>query len=230
MAPKISILKNGPYLVTGNVPLSRDTIESNPMGVALKWSHGATIPTGDSYALCRCGHSGAKPLCDGSHSTAGFIGLETADRAPYSERAETFVGPALVLTDAIDLCAGARFCDRAGGVWNLTNQSADPVAREKAIQEACDCPAGRLVARDKETGVAIEPVLEKSISLIEDPAAKASGPIWVKGGIPVESAKGELYETRNRVTLCRCGASSKKPFCDGAHIPTHFSESDNPTA
>ena len=43
------------------------------------------------------------------------------------------------------------------------------------------------------------------------------GPIWVRGGIPVASADGKTYEVRNRLTLCRCGRSANKPFCDGSH-------------
>jgi hypothetical protein len=75
------------------------------------------------------------------------------------------------------------------------------------------------VVWDKKTGKAIEPELEKSIELIEDPAIGVSGPIWVRGGIPIESADGNTYEIRNRVTLCRCGKSSNKPFCDSSHYP-----------
>ena len=42
-------------------------------------------------------------------------------------------------------------------------------------------------------------------------------PIWVRGGVKVVAADGTPYEQRNRVTLCRCGQSSNKPFCDGTH-------------
>ena len=86
-----------------------------------------------------------------------------------------------------------------------------------AIQEACDCPSGRLVAWDQD-GKAIEPVFEPSIGLVEDTEAGKMGPIWVRGGIPIESADGAGYEIRNRVTLCRCGKSSNKPFCDSSHL------------
>ncbi len=32
------------------------------------------------FALCRCGHSNNKPLCDGSHKTAGFLAEEKETR------------------------------------------------------------------------------------------------------------------------------------------------------
>ncbi|RUA24206.1 MAG: hypothetical protein DSY79_01150 [Chloroflexi bacterium] len=43
------------------------------------------------------------------------------------------------------------------------------------------------------------------------------------GGIPVQRSDGPPLETRNRVTLCRCGASSKTPLCDGTHKDIGFS-------
>ena len=65
-----------------------------------------------------------------------------------------------------------------------------------------------------------------SIEIIEDPQIKVSGPIWVKGGIDLESADGTKYERRNRMTLCRCGKSNNKPFCDGSHINVRFNDGD----
>ena len=94
------------------------------------------------------------------------------------------------------------------------------------IRDACDCPSGRLVARDKASGEPIEPDLEPSISVVEIPSAKQSGPLWVKGGIPIESAAGWRYEVRNRVTLCRCGRSRNMPFCDGMHAVYGFNDGD----
>jgi len=54
----------------------------------------------------------------------------------------------------------------------------------------------------------------------------ARGPIWVKGGVPVESADASVFENRNRVTLCRCGGSKNKPFCDGTHLKDRFNDGD----
>jgi hypothetical protein len=88
------------------------------------------------------------------------------------------------------------------------------------MNNASDCPSGRLLVVDYETGQAIEPKLEKSIGVINDPGAKVdTAPLWVRGGIPIIGSDGRIYEVRNRVTLCRCGKSTNKPFCDSSHYP-----------
>lgn len=214
---RIKVTKNGPYLVTGGVPLKEMTIECDGDGIAVAWREGKTYPAMDSYELCRCGHSKTKPFCDKSHLTIKFDGTETASHKRYIEQAAEFEGRALDLFDAKILCTHARFCDRAGGIWDLTEQSNDPKARQTAIEEARDCPSGRLVVRDK-NGNEIEPDLEPSIVLVKDPFNGVDGPLWVRGGITIEAADGTTYEVRNRVTLCRCGKSHNKPFCDGRHI------------
>jgi len=223
---RIKVTKNGPYLVSGNVPLVKQIIVTDKQGFSLKWKEGQEYPAKESYSLCRCGHSKNMPYCDGSHAKVGFDGTETASCEPYIEQAEEFEGPEITLTDAKSLCVHARFCDRAGGTWKLVQESSDPHSKQIAIQECCDCPSGRLVVWDKKTGKAIEPEFEQSIGLVEDPIKGVSGPIWVKGGIPVESSDGKRYEIRNRITLCRCGHSKNMPYCDGSHIPVGFTDDD----
>jgi len=153
-----------------------------------------------------------------------LAGTETASRETVARQAETYDGPTLTLRDAESLCAFARFCDPAGKIWSLIEQTDDPAARALVIPEANHCPAGRLVVHDKNTHKAIEEPLPPSIGVVEDPALGCGGPIWVRGGIAIESEGGTRYETRNRVTLCRCGASSNKPFCDGSHAAIKFDD------
>jgi CDGSH-type Zn-finger protein len=216
--PRIKVTKDGPYVVSGGVRLTREFIVLGSDGEPAKWEKGSSCPNRDTYALCRCGRSKNKPFCDGSHVEAGFNGKETARRGAYLEGVERTIGPGLDLTWSPELCVVARFCHRGEEAWGYAERSDDPEARKIAIEEACDCPSGSLVAWDKTTGAAIEPECEPSISLIETPRNGIDGPLWVKGGIPIESADGYEYETRNRVTLCRCGQSKNKPFCDGSHL------------
>jgi CDGSH-type Zn-finger protein len=66
MATTIRLRENGPIVVDGDDVLVIDwngqpyTIEKKPI------------------ALCRCGQSARKPLCDGTHRTCGFIGDQAA--------------------------------------------------------------------------------------------------------------------------------------------------------
>jgi len=218
---RIKIIKNGPYRVSGHVPLFEKIIV--PKGVVYEFKQGRDLPQGEEYTLCRCGKSRNAPFCDGTHEKTGFIGTETASRDSYDDRAEWIEGPGVDLLDD-NRCAYARFChEKNGNVWNLTENSYNEENTREAIKAASDCPSGRLVAVDK-TGRKIEPEYEPSIDIIQDPEKGVSGGIFVKGYIPIESADGHLYEVRNRVVLCRCGRSGNKPFCDATHVSIDFSD------
>jgi CDGSH-type Zn-finger protein len=171
--PRITVSKNGPYLVSGEVPIAEQLIVTNEEGESVAWRRGKTYDPKASCALCRWGQSKNKPYCAGSHVKADFAGTETASKEPYVEQAETLEGPGITLTDAEALCAGARFCDRAGGIWSLVQDSDDPEAKEIAIQEAKDCPSGRLVVWN-EDGTPIEPAFEPTIGVVEGPPTPGS--------------------------------------------------------
>jgi CDGSH-type Zn-finger protein len=214
---KITVSADGPYLVSGSVPLSLQTIGVNKSGGSTAWVEGKALPAPTQYALCRCGGSKTKPFCDGTHAKIRFDGTETASREPIMEQAKLLDGPTMQLADGEALCAFARFCDPHGQVWNQVERTADPKVREGFILQVGNCPSGRLIAIDKEIGEPVEPELEESIGLVEDPAQSCSGPLWVRGGIQLIGADGRSYEIRNRMTLCRCGRSENKPFCNGMH-------------
>ena len=221
---KIHVLKNGPYLVSGSVPLRKMTIQCDNNAVPSDWLIGEQLMTSETYTLCRCGQTKNKPFCDGTHVKVNFDGTEMSDNEPFEKMAKVIDGPELMLKDAEILCASARFCHRGGDIWPQIPKSDDTNLKANALRNACDCPSGRLVIIDKQTDKTVEPSLEKSIGLIEDQGIGVDGPIWVQGNIPVYSAEGKLYEVRNRVTLCRCGKSTNKPFCDSSHYPEEDQE------
>jgi CDGSH-type Zn-finger protein len=220
---KITILKNGPYVVEGGIPLNEKVMVS--VGHHREYQPGRTFEVGEEYALCRCGHSKNPPFCDGSHIDAHFVGTEVASTQPFDDRVEVFEGPTLDLYDD-NRCAFARFCHQEDGeVWTLTEESGDPKLRKEAIQASTDCPAGRLVHHDRQDGYAeIEPKLEPEISILQDPERKVSAPLYVKGKIALVSAEGFTYEERNRYALCRCGSSNNKPFCDASHVNAGYTD------
>jgi CDGSH-type Zn-finger protein len=223
---KIVVSQNGPYRVYGKIPLKKAYIQPDEHNESLEWRAGKAYPEQNFYSLCRCGQSKDLPFCDSSHIQAKFDGSETATFHTYQEQAETTEGPALKLTDVKKLCSRAGFCMRKKGTWEYIKNSGDPESKKLAIEQACNCPSGRLVAWNKESDDPIEPDFEPSIGVTEEVPKKVSGPLWVKGGVPIESSAGQTYEVRNRVALCRCGNSKNMPFCDGAHINIGFNDGD----
>lgn len=218
----IKVSKDGPYLVYGAPPIDQEIIVPNQDGKPWTYRKGRHFKAESPCALCRCGESKNAPFCDGSHRKADWDPQETAGFAPILEGAEVIEGPEVTLADNETYCAYARFCDAYGRVWNLAERNLDERGKEIFAHEVGHCPSGRLMGWDRKTGKEIEPEFEPSIGLIEDPQLAISGPIWVKGGIRIESADGRSYEIRNRVTLCRCGQSSNKPFCDGTHASAEY--------
>jgi CDGSH-type Zn-finger protein len=218
---KIVVSKDGPYIVSGGIPLALSRIVPNEEGYSWEWLEEGKFDVGEVYRLCRCGRSENKPFCDDTHLKTGFDGTETATRQPFSSKAKAYVGPTLELGDAKEFCASARFCHPGGKIWFLVGL-ADPAAGELAMREAAHCPSGRLVLRDKERGGELEDELEPSIWVVEDTPLGCSGPVWVRGSVRIESKDGTPYERRNRITLCRCGASNNKPFCNGGHAIIKF--------
>jgi CDGSH-type Zn-finger protein len=218
---RIRVTKNGPYLVSGGVPMFIESITVDDEGESESWHVESRLSDREKCGLCRCGHSDAKPLCDGSHATITFDGTETANRESHQSRADVLLGPRVDVADVKDLCADARFCHRDGAVWHRVGEDSAEAAKT-VVDECALCPSGRYTALDKATGESLEPTLEPSMAFVQDPHENVSGPIWVRGGIAVESADGHEYEARNRVTLCRCGQSENKPFCDGSHVKCGF--------
>ena len=217
----ITITEDGPYIVRGGVPMTTRHAVESAEGEPLAWD-----PVGGKaeqsepqarYALCRCGNSNNKPFCDGSHASVGFPeAVLTADRASRAERARAFESDTVVLTDDESLCEHAGFCgNRVTNVWRMVRRSDDPEVRDRLLTMVSNCPSGRLTVAEPD-GTPIEPGFEPTIATVPD------GPLWVRGGISITTQDGFTYEVRNRVTLCRCGKSKNKPFCDGTHTEIGF--------
>lgn len=224
--PEIKIVKNGPYVVSGGVPLKEDTVVEAEGGGHLEYRTVKEYETQETYSLCRCGASKNKPYCDGSHAKIDFDGEETASREPYLERAEIFEGPVFNLYDD-GRCAYTRMChQKDGDVWTLTETTDETVGENEreTMAAACECPAGRLELHNAQTDKIYEQQYDPSIVILEDSGEDVSGPLFVRGGIKLISADGTEYERRNRYALCRCGKSIIKPFCKAQHVNAEFED------
>jgi len=216
----VEVIKNGPYIIHGEPKIVQQFIIADANGASVKYQEGQKFPSSEGTALCRCGLSKNKPFCDGSHQKANEHDIDLSDTAsmePSLKTAEVIEGPEIALTDDQKLCAFSRFCENGNRIWEEV-KSDKKESNELAKEMAHHCPAGRLIVWNKDNNQPIEDEnVEPVIGLIEDQPKDLSGPIALWGGIPVKSSEGEFYEVRNRQTLCRCGLSCNKPFCDGTH-------------
>ncbi len=211
----VSVRPDGPYLVSGSVPLRVRSAVVSEHGEPLTWRTEDVSDQNPVYALCRCGESSTKPYCDGTHGKVGFDGTETAPADSFRERCADLGGVGIEVSDDRSICVHAGFCgNRISNVWRMTPGTDDSVVRAQVMAMIERCPSGALAY--SVDGAEIEPTLPLEISVIAD------GPLWLTGGIPVRRADDEPFETRNRVTLCRCGHSANKPLCDGSHKKVGF--------
>lgn len=217
---RIRITAYGPYRVLGGVPLVQRYPAMSTYGEPLEWDPvGQAVeaaPVRQQYSLCRCGQSQNKPFCDGSHDEVEFDKELVADRSPGSTRRKVYRGTGVVMTDDESLCMSAGFCGtRFTKVWQMIDATSDPEVLARLMRMVSNCPSGRL-EYSLEGSEPVEPQYLPSIATI------VNGPLWVRGGIPIEAPDGFVYEVRNRVTLCRCGRSANMPFCDNTHEKIGF--------
>lgn len=203
----VEVTENGPYRVEG--------------GIEVKRPDGETVSTKEAF-LCRCGHSSNKPFCDGTHKKIGFEGAESADHGSYAERRDAYKGEEITIYDDRSICAHAGECtDGLPPVWKLgTEPWIDPkgASSEKIVAVVERCPSGALTYARSDSGDVAEAESSPAIEASKD------GPYHLRGSIEVHSSGGQAYEQRQRQTLCRCGGSKNKPFCDGSHWKIGFED------
>ncbi len=224
----IKVKPDGPYLVYGNPPIDQEIIIPNEDGISWLYQKGIHFekePKADGrISLCRCGVSKNHPFCDGAHKHIEWDSKENSNKKTYEEEAQKFVGPEYTLEDNDKYCVGAQFCFAGGEAWDIVAKKNDKEQNDILFHEVSHCPSGRLVLRKRSSGEIVDYPFPPSLAILEQPGLKISGPIWVKGGITIVDEDGKAYEVRNRVTLCRCGHSKNKPFCDTSHIRVKFND------
>jgi len=208
MSATIECRPNGPYLVKGEVALAN--------------SKGEAIATEATFALCRCGGSASKPFCDGTHKKNGFSGARLSDGA--NDRVNTYRGAGVVIHDNRSLCAHAGYC--TDGLPAVFREDGSPwidaggAGAQAVLETVRKCPSGALSCEID--GVAApEMTRPPSITVGKD------GPYMVAGGVALADARWGEGASREHYTLCRCGASKNKPFCDGSHWDARFTDDRN---
>lgn len=205
--PSVTPMPDGPYLVKDLESLAN---QNGP------------IEAKATMALCRCGGSGNKPFCDGTHAKIGFSSAKLEGRV--EDERENYEGEQITIHDNRGICAHAGRCtDGLPSVFRLKQEpwiDADAGSRDDIIATVGRCPSGALSYsvdgvehRDREG----EPAIFVS----------PNGP-YVVSGAPdlLDTVRAEGVSTEH-FTLCRCGGSKNKPFCDGTHWHQGFTDDKN---
>ena len=224
----IEIREDGPYAVHGDIPLVRKKRVTTSEGEAVTWAVTELLPADEGYVLCRCGNSKTKPFCDGTHDYEKFDGDCMKNFEPISETQEILEGDGIRVKVENSYCVHAKYCfNKTSGIRKLMASSPDASAKSQIMAMSDRCPSGTFVYEMELDGemTEVEPDLPFEIGAIsEDSNSSTAGPLWVTGGIPIMRPDGTFLESRNRVTLCRCGQSKNKPFCDGSHAKIDFKD------
>ena len=204
--PTIECKPNGPYLVK-NLEDFRN-------------SQGERLPTKPVLALCRCGGSANKPFCDGTHQKNGFSDAKQVDGST-DQRQSYSAKSGITIHDNRSICAHAGYCsDHLASVFRYESEPwIDPAGGsvEAIVETIRHCPSGAL----SYTVDSVEGPDERV-----DPAIKVTkdGPYAVVGAIELLEQSWGQGASKQRFTLCRCGGSKNKPFCDGAHWRIGFTD------
>ena len=206
--PAITPAQNGPYIVKG-------------LG-ELRNSKGDALEAKETIALCRCGGSANKPYCDGTHAKNGFSDAKLEGRV--EDKRENFIGAEITIHDNRGLCAHAGRCTDGLPKVFLYGQEPwiDPngAGSDEIMATVKSCPSGAIsysVAGVEYEGGAREPAVTVS----------RNGPYVVAGGLELVGVERGEGASAERFTLCRCGGSKNKPFCDGAHWHIEFKDDKN---
>ena len=198
--PTITVVKNGPYIVRG--------LEH------FKDSAGRELPAQPTMSLCRCGASKNKPYCDGSHTKIGFVDEKDPNRVPHE--IHEWKGKRITIVDNSDVCCRDRSC-----VTNLpqvfAEENPDAATVKAIIDTIRKCPSGALTY--KMGGRHCQDFhREPAITIAKN------GPLKVVGGIRLNDEMKSQPACPEHYTLCRCGQSKNKPFCDGSHLDVGFKD------
>jgi CDGSH-type Zn-finger protein/uncharacterized Fe-S cluster protein YjdI len=162
--------------------------------------------------------SSVAPAVAASAGSNGSEPMKVIDGVEYVE------GRAMTLIYEGHRCIHARFCVTGAPRVFLANVQGpwihpDAIDAERLAAIAQECPSGAIRYRRKD-GRPDEDAPPVNLAAIRE-----NGPYAFRAALMLDGADSGF-----RATLCRCGASKNKPFCDGSHHEIEFSATGEPAS
>jgi CDGSH-type Zn-finger protein/uncharacterized Fe-S cluster protein YjdI len=145
-----------------------------------------------------------------------------SEATTLSNGIETAEGQSLTLMFEAKRCIHARFCVTGAPTVFLANVKGpwlhpDTLDVERLTAIAQECPSGAIRYRRKDGRP------EEAAPPVNLAALREGGPYALRGELHIDGVPAGF-----RATLCRCGASKNKPFCDGSHHEVGFAATGEP--
>lgn len=188
----VQVLNKGPLMISG------ESLTLRYCGEPLE------VEPGKDVYLCRCGQSKNAPYCDGTHSTVGIS--ENPETKTHDVRVwegntiRTFFNP--------NVCMHVLYCKPLKELRKRELEG-DAEAAEAIARVVTSCPSGALTFESKDVA---DPALDAQVDVDIIEGAE----IRIQTAYEINADLGERQPS-NRATLCRCGLSRNKPWCDGQH-------------
>lgn len=168
---------------------------------------GERIPVEGDLYLCRCGDSSNAPFCDGTHNKAGFVGSSEPVDEP---ELRVWEGQTLRTRFNKKACMHVFYCKPLNDLRALEEQG-DAAAAQEIMRIVRTCPSGALSYELKaDIGEPAEAAPDVCIDIVEGGEVRLQVPFTINSPLHTGQAS-------DRATLCRCGRSKNKPWCDGRH-------------
>jgi hypothetical protein len=142
-------------------------------------------------------------------------------RRSEKNKRKAYTGKSITVFDNRAICAHAGHCtDGLKEVFG-GRHALDRSGRRRGREDHRDhreVSLGRVELRHRREGSRRSPGLPPCITVSKD------GPYEVSGGVELAGVASGDGASKEHYTLCRCGASKNKPFCDGTHWTIEFKD------